>query len=48
MLNTDDYTMAFNTDLPPGGDGDPDPYLGEATLTNVFLSPTKETDTGLR
>ena len=48
IVRTDEYTLAFDADLPLGEEGNPDPYLGEDTHTHVFLPPIKETDNGPR
>lgn len=45
-VRTEDYTLAFDRDLPLGVDGNPDPYRGEETHTHVFVPPVRETEDG--
>lgn len=47
-VRKDDYTLAFDRDLPLGVDGNPEPYLGEDTHTHVIVPPVRETDDGPR
>jgi len=47
-VRKDDYTLAIDEELPLGGDGNPEPYLGSNEVTHVFVPPIKMTDDGPR
>lgn len=47
-VRTADYTLAIDQELPLGEEGNPDPYLGNQSITHVFLPPIKQTDVGPR
>ena len=47
-VRTEDYTLAFDEELPLGADGNPDPYRGSQTVTHAFLPPIQQTDDGPR
>jgi hypothetical protein len=48
MVRTEDYRLAIDEELPLGAEGNPDPYLGNHTVTHVFLPPIQQTDDGPR
>ncbi len=47
-VRTEEYTLAFDEDLPLGEDGNPNPFLDSTAQTHVFLPPIKDTEDGPR